>query len=41
LSPVAGSCEHDDELLGSSEGEKFLDQMNDCQLLKKDSSVGS
>jgi hypothetical protein len=29
--------EYDNELTGSIRGREFLDQMGDCQLLKKDS----
>jgi hypothetical protein len=32
---VAGCCEHCNELYGSIKGRKFLDQLSDCQLLKK------
>jgi hypothetical protein len=35
---VAGSCEHCNKLSGSETGEKFLDQLGDYQLLKKDSA---
>jgi hypothetical protein len=33
---VAGHCEHFNESLGSTKSGKFLDQLNDCQLLKRD-----
>jgi hypothetical protein len=33
---VAGCCEHVNKPLVSMKGKKFLDQLNDCQLLKKD-----
>jgi hypothetical protein len=35
---VAGSCEHGNEPSGSIKGGEFLDQLSDCQLLKKDSA---
>jgi hypothetical protein len=38
---VAGSSEHGNELLGSIKGGEFLDQLSDCQLLKKDSAPWS
>jgi len=28
--PVAGHCEHGNELLGSMKGRKFLDHLSDC-----------
>jgi hypothetical protein len=31
---VVESCEHGNESLGSIKGRSFLDQLNDCQLLK-------
>jgi hypothetical protein len=33
----SGFCEHGNEPSGSIKGGEFLDQLNDCQLLKKDS----
>jgi hypothetical protein len=33
-----GSCEYDNETSGSVNGGEFLDQLSDCQLLKKDSA---
>jgi hypothetical protein len=35
---VAGSCERGNEHYGSIKGGKFLDQLSDFQLLKKDSA---
>jgi hypothetical protein len=35
--PVAGSCEHGDELLGSTNGEEVLTQVSDYQLMSKGS----
>jgi hypothetical protein len=34
--PMAGSCEHGYELTGSIKGGRFLDQLNNYQLLKED-----
>jgi len=39
FSPVAGYCEHCYEPSGSIEGWKFRDQLNDYQLLMKDSEL--
>jgi len=36
--PVAGFCEHGNEPSGSIKSGKFLDQLSDCQLLKKHSA---
>jgi hypothetical protein len=36
--PVAGSCEHGNETTGSTKSGKFLDHLNECLLLKKDSA---
>jgi hypothetical protein len=36
--PVAGCCKHDNESSASIRGGKFLDQLSDYQLLKKDSA---
>jgi len=33
---MAGSCEHGNEPSGSVKDVEFLDQLSDCQLLKKD-----
>jgi hypothetical protein len=33
-----GSCEHGNELSDSIKGRELLDQLSDCQLLKKDSA---
>jgi len=33
---VVGSCEYGNERLGSVKGGKFLEQLNECWLLKKD-----
>jgi len=33
--PVAGSCEHDNELSGTIKGGEFLGQLSDYQCLKK------
>jgi hypothetical protein len=38
---VTGSYEHGNEPSGSVKGDEFLDQMNDYQLLKKDSAPWS
>jgi hypothetical protein len=35
---MAGSCEHGNEASGSVKSEEFLDQVNDYQLLKRDSA---
>jgi hypothetical protein len=35
---VVGCCEHGDEPPGSVKGGKFLDKLNDCWLLRKDTS---
>jgi hypothetical protein len=35
---IAGCCEHGNETLGSLEGGKFLEQLSDYQLLKKDAT---
>jgi hypothetical protein len=37
---VAGSCEHDNETLGSIKSRMFLDQLGDSHLIKKDCFVG-
>jgi hypothetical protein len=34
--PVVGCCVHGDERSSSIKGGEFLDQLSDCQLLKKD-----
>lgn len=34
--PVAGASEYGNERLGSIEGEEFLNQLTEYQLLKKD-----
>jgi hypothetical protein len=34
---VAGCCEHGNEPSSFIKGGEFLDQLSDCQLLKKDS----
>jgi hypothetical protein len=34
--PVAGCCESVNERWGSIKGGEFLEQLSDCQLLKKD-----
>jgi hypothetical protein len=36
--PVADSCEHDNESSSSIKGGKFLDNLSDCELLKKESA---
>jgi len=36
---VAGCHEHGNEPSASIKGRKFHDQLSDCQLLKKDSSI--
>jgi len=36
MGPVAVSCEHGNEPSGSIKGAKFLDQLSNYQLLKKD-----
>jgi hypothetical protein len=36
---MAGCCEYGNELLGSIKGGEFLDELSDCQLLKKDSAA--
>jgi len=33
-----GSCEHDNELVGSIKGREFLDYLSDYKLFKKDSA---
>jgi hypothetical protein len=38
---TAGCCEHGDELLRSIKCWKFLEQMRNCRLLKKDSAPWS
>jgi len=38
LNWVAGPCEHDNEPSASIRNGGYLYQLNDCQLLKKDSS---
>jgi hypothetical protein len=38
---VAGCCEHGNEPWGSVKGEKFLDLLNDFQLLKEGSASWS
>jgi hypothetical protein len=35
---VAVSCENGNETSGPIKGEKFLEQLSDCKLLKKDSA---
>jgi hypothetical protein len=40
-SELEGSCEHGDEPSGPIKGRKFLDEVSDYQLLKKDSSPWS
>jgi hypothetical protein len=40
-SELAISYEHVDELSGSVKGREFLDQLSNCQLLKKDSALWS
>jgi hypothetical protein len=35
---MAGACEHGNETLGSKEGMDFFYQLNDCQILMKDST---
>jgi hypothetical protein len=35
---VAGCCEHGNEPSGSIKGGEFVDYLDDCQLLKKDST---
>jgi hypothetical protein len=40
-SQLAGSCEYGNEPFGSIKGGVFLDQLSDCQLLKKDSAACS
>jgi hypothetical protein len=35
---VAGCCEHGNEPSGSIKGGEFVDQLSDCQLVKKDSA---
>jgi len=37
IGPVAGSCEHGNETLGSKKGE-FRDYLSDYQLVKEDSA---
>jgi hypothetical protein len=37
--PVAGSCEHGNEPSRSINCGEFVDQLNACQLLKKDCSM--
>jgi hypothetical protein len=37
--PMAESCEHSNEPLGSINGRVFNDLICDCQLLKKDSAL--
>jgi hypothetical protein len=39
--PVAGCCEHGNELSGSIKGGKFLDQLSNCYLQEKDSALWS
>jgi hypothetical protein len=39
--PVAGSCEYGNEPSGSIKGGDGIDQLSDCQLLKKDSAAWS
>jgi hypothetical protein len=39
--PMAGSCEHGNVNSGSIKGREFLDQVNDCQILKKESVLWS
>jgi hypothetical protein len=36
---VVRSCEHDNEPSGSIKGGEFLEQLSDCHILNKDSSV--
>lgn len=36
---MTGSCEHDDESLGSMKGEEFLDKLSSYQLLMMDSAL--
>jgi hypothetical protein len=36
--PVAGFYEDSNEPSGSVKGGEFIDQLNDCELLKKDSA---
>jgi hypothetical protein len=36
ITSAAGSCEHSKEPLNSIGSREFLDQLSDCQLLKKD-----
>jgi len=38
---VAGACVYGNERLGPIKDGKFLDQMIDCQLFKKDSAIWS
>jgi hypothetical protein len=38
---MTGCCEHDNEPLGSAKGGYFHDQLNDYQLLRKDSATSS
>jgi hypothetical protein len=38
---VASSFERFNKLSGSLKGGKFLDQLSECQILKKDSAVWS
>jgi hypothetical protein len=40
-SPVAGSCGHDNKSFGSIKGMKFLHQLCDYQLVKKNSAPQS
>jgi hypothetical protein len=39
--PVASSYQQGNEPSGSIKGQRFIDQLVDCQLLKKDSSPWS
>jgi hypothetical protein len=34
--PPAGSCEYGNELSDSMQGREFVDQVSDCELLKKE-----
>jgi len=39
--PAVGSCEYGNELSGSVQERKFLEQLRDCQILKKQSATCS
>jgi hypothetical protein len=41
LGLVAGSCEHGNETSGFIKAENFLDNLSECQVLKKDSAACS